>query len=152
MVRLALRVALLLLAAAAAQAQTAITATVTAIRATATDSLDTTYDATSAAFKDALEPLDFDSFATVKTERVDLSAEAEFEVSINERYTLRFGNTQTQDDGHVMCRVTVYGKPKNGTEPVKVLQMNVRLAPGRPVMIRGLRIDEGEIIAFIERD
>ncbi len=130
----------------------AASAVVTAVHATDRETSSKSYDDTSRGFEELLESVEFDTFKTVKRQSVTLAPGQDLDIPINSRYTLAMKDTELQSDGHVKSLIQVFGLPRNASEPVKVLEMNVRLAPGKPVMIRGLRMDEGEIIAFIQMD
>lgn len=140
--------AILLVLAAAPYAAVAAT-TVTAVHATSTGAGSKSLDSASRQFADLLQSLPYDRFETIAEKQVALSATGETRVTINARYTLRFTDTRIQPNGHLKSTVRVYGIPRNSREPVEVLEMKVRLAPDKPVMIRGLRMPEGEIILFL---
>lgn len=136
--------------AAAPMAQSATT--VTAIHATETRADSKSYDEASRPFQDLLDSLEYDRFETFAQKRVELATGSETRVSVNARYTLSFTKTEVQPDGHLKSTVRVFGVPRNSREPVEILEMTVRLAKDKPVMIRGLRMDEGEIVVFLNLD
>lgn len=126
--------------------------TITAIHATGTGATNKSYDDGSRHFRHLLVSLDYNRFETVASKHVDLSPGGKLRVEINSRYSLSFSGTELQSDGHVKTVVRVFGVPRQAREPVEVLEVNVRLAPDKPIMIRGLRMDEGEIVLFLNLD
>jgi hypothetical protein len=130
----------------------AATTTVTAVHATDVREGEASFDVRSAVFRELLSPLPYDRFETAMQTEIELARETKAQVRLNARYTLGVSDTEAQPDGHVKCVVRVYGSPSDGREPVKLLEMTVRLAPDKPVMIRGLRMDEGEIVIFLNLD
>lgn len=126
--------------------------TVTAVHASNTGAATKSFDAGSKPFRDLLDPLSYDTFKTTSQKTVALARSGETRVTVNTRYTLSFSNTEVRSDGHVKSTVKVFGLPRNAREPVEVLELTVHLAPDKPVMIRGLRMDEGEIIVFLNLD
>lgn len=144
------RFVVIVLALAAPLAQGATT--VTAVHATEPGSADRTYDEGCQEFEELLSRLEYGRFDTVAQKNVTLATGAETRVTVNARYALSFTDTTVQADGHVKSTVRVFGLPRNASEPVEVLEMSVRLAPGKPVMIRGLRMEKGEIVVFLKLD
>lgn len=126
--------------------------TITAVHATDMGAATKSYDKHSAHFKELLNPLDSDQFNTLAQKRVELAVGSETRVTVSSRYTLSFSDTEVQSDGHVKSTVHVYGLPRNAKEPVEMLEITVRLAPDKPVMIRGLPMEQGEIVVFLNLD
>lgn len=127
----------------------AASATVTAVHATEGDG-DRSYDERSRPFEELLEGLPYKDFKTVSSTKVEIATGVQ--VRINERYALSMAKAEKESDGHVKTTIRVLGLPKNSTEPVEVLEMEVRLAPDKPVMIRGLRMEQGEVVVFLNLD
>lgn len=139
-----------LLAAALCPAAQAASALVTAVHATKHDPPAASYDAHCQRYKRFLEDMPYNRFEAIARRTLSLDNGASLDFTINERYSLTFDDVIVESDGRVRSRVKVIVVPKSGGEAITLLEMRVTLAPRKPVLIRGLPMDEGEIAIVLE--
>ena len=100
--------------------------------------------------KSALSDLKFDSFRRIQSTNTRAAYGAETRITINNRYTLYIAPLSKGRDGRVRAKVRITLAPRSGGgKPVNAVDTTVVIAPGSYVKIRGLRLDEGELVVLL---
>ncbi len=100
--------------------------------------------------KTALADLDFDTYHTVKTTELSVRMRQSARVELNTKYTLDITPKERNADRHVRMDLRVEMVPKRaGAPPVNAITTTVTMPPDKQVKLRGLKMDEGELVVVI---
>ncbi len=108
------------------------------------------FDPTLNSVKRALSDLNFDSFRRIRSTNTRAAYGAETRFTINDRYTLYMTPVSKGADGRVRAKARITLAPRSGGgKPINAVDSTVTIAPGTYVKIRGLRLDEGELVVLL---
>ncbi|HOZ49501.1 MAG TPA: hypothetical protein PLO37_24520 [Candidatus Hydrogenedentes bacterium] len=98
----------------------------------------------------AIGDLKFDNYKLVKASTVTAQFNQESRVPIDNTYTLYLQPLSRESGGRVKLnvRVTMPGKTPQA-EPVNALKTTVIAAPGNKFKLRGLELDDGELVLVL---
>jgi len=99
----------------------------------------------------ALADLPYDSFELLQRSAPTVSSGKPQSVALGEKYTLNITLVAVEADRRAKIDIAVEMQGKDGKR-VSVLESRMTLSPGRLVKLRGLRLDNGELIAVLRLD
>ena len=99
---------------------------------------------------EALADLPYKRYDTIRADRRAAPYRQQTRVAINPRYTLCVSPISREPDGRIRTELCVEMAPRQkGERPVKALETRVLMAPGKAVKLRGLRLEEGELVIVL---
>lgn len=102
-------------------------------------------------FREVLRQIErFDTFRLVRRATAAAAYNAESRIPIDDTYCLCVTPRSKVDDGRVKLEARVEMKAeREDEEPRDALRIRCMIAPGRKLLLRGLKRDEGELIVVL---
>lgn len=99
--------------------------------------------------KQAIAPLDYDTFRAIKATDLGVPYGHEIKVDINERYRLHLEPVGMDADGRVRLEVQLLRLRGDDKPPIKALDTTLSIAPGKHLNLGGLPLDRGELVVVL---
>ncbi len=102
------------------------------------------------AVREAVKALKFDTYLKLKTDEHTFTDSSAYEVAINDQYTLNASAPVIAEDGRyrVQIKISMDSKTSPGTK-IEALNTELLLLPGKKVVVRGLKLGEGEEMVIV---
>ncbi len=142
--------AMLLVLSGSAYAETTIS--ISAIQATGQGSGAKQLDDASKTYQRLLSDLPYTNFKEMKHSRVSTQPTKEHRVQIGTRYTAYLSVADRSEGTRVNVNVRITVTSRTSGKTVTAVESNLRLAQDKPVLIRGLKIEDGELLVVLNLD
>lgn len=138
--------------AALAQQEDTIEISMVAIQASFEDREEKLYDRTLDSVRQALEDLDeYDTFRLVREQKRPAQYREKTRIQVNDRYTLIITPMGRDSRGRIRIQASIEEEIRRNDEIITrtALEFTSNVAPGRPLKLCGLRLDEGELVLVV---
>lgn len=100
--------------------------------------------------RDAVKALKFDTYLKLKTDEHTFKDDTDYRTEIDELYSLTASAPVLEKDGRfrMKIKITMDSKTSPGTE-IEALDTELLLLPGKKVVVRGLKLGEGEEMVIV---
>jgi hypothetical protein len=123
---------------------------VTAVRATLEHRPARYFDPGLESIRNAVADLEFDTYRTITVETVSAPYKRETTLPLTPRYTLSITPLSREPRGDVRLNVSILmASRQEGGRPINALATTVVTGPGKPFKLRGLRLDQGELVVVL---
>jgi hypothetical protein len=100
--------------------------------------------------REAVKSLKFDTYLKLKTDEHTFKDAKEYRTEIDDLYSLTASAPAVEKDGRfrMKIKITMDSKTSPGTE-IEALDTELLLSPGKKVVVRGLKLGEGEEMVIV---
>lgn len=122
-----------------------------AVKATKVGSAAKTYDAGLDEVRDTLADLEYDTFRKVKITKAQGPYNQEFELPVNDRYTLYVTPLSKEASGRIRVSTRIEDKKQEtaSKNPINALQATSSLVPGDKLCLGGPHLDDGKLVIVL---
>ena len=124
--------------------------TVSMIALQATDETQPYFDPQLNTVRHALADVKRNTFRKIASRQMAAPYEKDTKLAINSRYTLYITPLSKEADGRVRARARITLAPRDGQgKSINAVDTTLVIVPGDYVKIRGLKLDEGELVVLL---